>query len=726
MFGPGRTTRVAENRFGSKPSSQPGGERAPSVSETRKDAANHDGLLVNLEHCKYECLRKVTAESGFQEVGDDEQYWDLCWMDSSVSEGRVAKLYPFQRINHFPGMLEICRKAPLSRNLRRMQTAHPREYSFSPQTWDYPAQLDLFRRYSRANPHDVYIVKPSAGAMGRGIYLASGESGIDKHHSGAVVVQRYMHDPFLLDGFKFDLRIYALVTAADPLAVYLYDEGIARFATTKYAAPNKSNLSQTTMHLTNYSLNKHSDTFVHTDKEDEGTKRSISSLFAQMREMGHDTEKLWRDVQEVVARTVLPIQPHLAHCYHSAVNQRAGKGSTPGAERGSNDERTERGATERPSGGGYADLHSGDGGVSSSGRSSPSKPSDDDPAPSRCFELLGFDIIIDEKLRPWLIEVNHSPSFNMDSPLDARVKSGAIGDILAALNLDGEERRAWIEAEKKAQKKRLYKAGETLKNARMGASTHGRGTGAGYASVMDAPGDDSSSGGGGGYGATMGGYGSGYATAERPQSGWGKTRQKIVSPAPLDADDSDEEEGTSVAGYARGVLNRGPRPVGKTPTRRKRIPPPPGCMDVTEPPERLGGFTRVYPPVGLSREERREVEALDAKLLAHARSFFRAEPGCSCGSCDARKRSQGSMGVAETSYAVQHTAARLERVSVAGDDAPLDDKNDEFLSSFPFSRANPNNLSLTSGRHGEGQRRFTDNLAVKSYADSYTRLARKY
>ena len=99
MFGPGRTTRVAENRFGSKPSSQPGGERAPSVSETRKDAANHDGLLVNLEHCKYECLRKVTAESGFQEVGDDEQYWDLCWMDSSVSEGRVAKLYPFQRIN---------------------------------------------------------------------------------------------------------------------------------------------------------------------------------------------------------------------------------------------------------------------------------------------------------------------------------------------------------------------------------------------------------------------------------------------------------------------------------------------------------------------------------------------------------------------------------------------------------------------------------------------------
>ena len=150
-------------------------------------------------------------------------------------------------------------------------------------------------------------------------------------------------------------------------------------------------------------------------------------------------------------------------------------------------------------------------------------------------------------------------------------------------------------------------------------------------------------------------------------------------------------------------------------------------MDATEPPERLGGFTRVYPPAGLSPSERRHAETLDARLLAHALSFFRPEPGCSCGSCDARKRTSGlAGGVAETSYSVQHTAAQLERVSVAGDDAPLDDAHDEFLSSFPFSRANPNNLSLTSGRDGGGRRRFTDNLSVKSYADSYSRLAKKY
>ena len=42
---------------------------------------------------------------------------------------------------------------------------------------------------------------------------------------------------------------------------------------------------------------------------------------------------------------------------------------------------------------------------------------------SRCFEILGFDIMIDSKLRPWLIEVNHLPSFGTDSPLDLDIKA---------------------------------------------------------------------------------------------------------------------------------------------------------------------------------------------------------------------------------------------------------------------------------------------------------------
>ena len=48
--------------------------------------------------------------------------------------------------------------------------------------------------------------------------------------------------PFTLDGFKFDLRIYVLVTSCDPLYIYVYNDGLARLATMQYQAPSGSNM----------------------------------------------------------------------------------------------------------------------------------------------------------------------------------------------------------------------------------------------------------------------------------------------------------------------------------------------------------------------------------------------------------------------------------------------------------------------------------------------------
>lgn len=49
-------------------------------------------------------------------------------------------------------------------------------------------------------------MKPVGSSRGRGIFLISDLN--DVSYSESMVVQRYIHNPLLIDGFKFDLRLY--------------------------------------------------------------------------------------------------------------------------------------------------------------------------------------------------------------------------------------------------------------------------------------------------------------------------------------------------------------------------------------------------------------------------------------------------------------------------------------------------------------------------------------
>ena len=96
------------------------------------------------------------------------------------------------------------------------------------------------------------------------------------------MAQRYLHKPFLIDNLKFDLRIYVLITCISPLRIYIYREGLARFATNEYVSPVGSNLGNLMMHLTNYAINKESDDFVANEnaaQDDVGHKRSLTAIF---------------------------------------------------------------------------------------------------------------------------------------------------------------------------------------------------------------------------------------------------------------------------------------------------------------------------------------------------------------------------------------------------------------------------------------------------------------
>lgn len=212
-----------------------------------------------------------------------------------------------------------------------------------------------------------------------------------------LICQTYLNKPLLIDGYKFDLRVYTLITSLEPLRIFVYNEGLARFATTKYREPSVVNASNVYMHLTNYSVNKHSRLFSH-DYES-GSKRKFSTLNKILSSEGYDVETLWANIDDVIVKTILSAWPMLKHNYLASF------------------------------------------------------PNHD--VVQACFELLGFDILIDHKMKPFLLEVNHSPSFQCQQEIDREVKEALIRDTLLLLNINNDVKKKVLDEDKKRIRSRL-------------------------------------------------------------------------------------------------------------------------------------------------------------------------------------------------------------------------------------------------------------------------------
>jgi hypothetical protein len=79
---------------------------------------------------------------------------------------------------------------------------------------------------------------------------------------------------------------------------------------------------------------------------------------------------------------------------------------------------------------------------------------------TNCFELFGFDVLIDSDLKPWLLEVNLSPSFACDSPLDASIKGNLIVDTYNLVGLKRFDRKKESLNKIKHRMKGLYGKGK--------------------------------------------------------------------------------------------------------------------------------------------------------------------------------------------------------------------------------------------------------------------------
>ncbi|CAH8550204.1 unnamed protein product [Heterobilharzia americana] len=188
-----------------------------------------------------------------------------------------------------PGMSEICRKDSLARNLNRMIRLFPKDYNIFPKSWCLPSDWNDIQNYARKHKSRTYILKPDNGCQGRGIYITRNAKDIRPMEN--MICQVYISKPFLIDGYKFDMRIYVLLTSCDPLRLFVFKDGLVRFTTCSYAEPNHRNVHDMYMHLTNYAVQKHSESYIR-DNEEGGTKRRITTLNRWFTDNGYDVKKV--------------------------------------------------------------------------------------------------------------------------------------------------------------------------------------------------------------------------------------------------------------------------------------------------------------------------------------------------------------------------------------------------------------------------------------------------
>ncbi|XP_074146061.1 tubulin polyglutamylase TTLL5 isoform X8 [Sminthopsis crassicaudata] len=319
-------------------------------------------------------VRSILTAHGFHEVHPSSTDYNLMWTGSHLKPFLLRTLSEMQKVNHFPRSYELTRKDRLYKNIIRMQHTHGfKAFHILPQTFLLPAEYAEFCN-SYSKDRGPWIVKPVASSRGRGVYLINSPNQISLEEN--ILVSRYINNPLLIDDFKFDVRLYVLVTSYDPLVIYLYEEGLARFATVRYDQGAK-NIRNQFMHLTNYSVNKKSGDYVSCDDpevEDYGNKWSMSAMLRYLKQEGKDTTALMAHVEDLIIKTIISAELAIATACKTFVPHR-----------------------------------------------------------SSCFELYGFDVLIDSSLKPWLLEVNLSPSLACDAPLDLKIKASMISDMFTVV-----------------------------------------------------------------------------------------------------------------------------------------------------------------------------------------------------------------------------------------------------------------------------------------------------
>lgn len=375
----------------------------------------------------------------------------ILWLDKSVLASRISALSCHHRVNHFPGMHVIARKAVLFKLLMRIRRRPDLSPALATRLRAFPpsfsalAELPLLERLlceQQGREESFFILKPNKGCQGKGIILTPDPllalERVARKTGDDWLVQLYVTPPLCIERKKFDLRIYVLLTSVvsakkpqhrrrrpghlldakagscsknndrasvlDGLQVFVHRDGIVRICTEEYVAPNRDNCGLSNIHLTNYAVNKNSVGFSvghAVGSEDsgvcEGNKRDFKFLREYINGLPDDFSEQAADSavggaastrwDRVLRRIDVCIMLTILSGWEQLQREFIGTGASRGSR--------------------------------CDGRN--------------CFELLGFDIMLTDALEPVLIEVNHSPSLFCDSLFDFETKRSVVMDVFRLL-----------------------------------------------------------------------------------------------------------------------------------------------------------------------------------------------------------------------------------------------------------------------------------------------------
>ena len=331
--------------------------------------------------------------------------FQLLWELADQADTRNFKGYKLlnkiQKINHFPGVRELGNKAFLQRNMQVAVNKYGLKiYNIFPLSFKVPIQIEKFTNVhnklvkkqqlngviinnvnnnNNNNNKISWILKLSGKDRGEGLKLINGPNDLDKKSRG--IVQQYIKNPYLLNGRKFTIRLYAVYTSLKPARIYVYPEGFCHIATEKYSS-NVKEIKNRYMHITNPDISGKRDFY---KKNPRPYYWSISEMRNYMRKNNVDDDKLWGEIKVLVAKTLL----------------------------------------------------SGIDNLKKYSRKIKISNEFDIMKQQNCFELIGLDILVDANFKPWLLEVNPDPDLSAKSnfPLAKHVKSDLLHDLLQLIGI---------------------------------------------------------------------------------------------------------------------------------------------------------------------------------------------------------------------------------------------------------------------------------------------------